>query len=562
MKLRTSLTLGASLLAGAAMVSAASAATPDGKTIYPYKINAAIPANPFHPVGHVGPHQAPYVAPKNASSGTWTDVGNLPFKHGPWGEMLMTDGTVLILDYCTTPAQWYKLTPDASGNYTDGTWSTIATMPAGYAPLFFSQQVLPATGDVIINGGEYNASGNSCGGGVWTNKGALYNYTSNTWQSVTAPSGWNSIGDSESIILPDGDYLLADCCFFGTGEQVIGTITSTKKSTTVSWAKPTDTWSCNGGACMDEEGFTSLPNGDVFLVDVWNHGSHSDEYWIYDTSTAAWSEEGNTPDYLSSTSTYELGPAPLTPQYGSQGTILQYSANPSSGVNDIYNVATNTWTSGPVMKVGSTIYDVADGPSAVLPDGNVLVQASPGTFESPSGFWEWNISSSGTVTATQVNSPTTADDTSSFEGNLLILPTGQAMWDNSQVSPNEVAVYTPQGSPQSNWLPVISSVETKLKNNGKKAYAISGTNFNGWDLGGYYGDDAQQATNWPIIRITNNQSGDVCYGRSYNFSTMGVWTTGTTNADFTVPKTCEKGASSLQVVVNGIASAGVSVTVK
>jgi hypothetical protein len=95
---------------------------------------------------------------------------------------------------------------------------------------------------------------------------------------------------------------------------------------------------------------------------------------------------------------------------------------------------------------------------------------------------------------------------------------------------------------------------------GSTANAISGTNFNGWDLGGYYGDDAQQATNWPIVKITNNSTGDVCYGHSYGFSTMGVWTTGTTNASFDVPSSCEKGASSLQVVVNGIASKGVSVT--
>jgi len=41
---------------------------------------------------------------------------------------------------------------------------------------------------------------------------------------------------------------------------------------------------------------------------------------------------------------------------------------------------------------------------------------------------------------------------------------------------------------------------------------------------------------------------------------MGVWTTGTTNAEFDIPKRCETGASTLQVIVNGIASAGVSVT--
>ena len=62
------------------------------------------------------------------------------------------------------------------------------------------------------------------------------------------------------------------------------------------------------------------------------------------------------------------------------------------------------------------------------------------------------------------------------------------------------------------------------------------------------------------MRFKNNTTGDVCFARSYNFSTMGVWTSGTTNAVFDIPSSCEKGASTLQVVVNGIASAGTAVT--
>jgi hypothetical protein len=106
---------------------------------------------------------------------------------------------------------------------------------------------------------------------------------------------------------------------------------------------------------------------------------------------------------------------------------------------------------------------------------------------------------------------------------------------------------------------VVSSVSSTLSL-GSKGNAISGKNFNGFDLGGTYGDNAQSATNFPIVRITNNTTGDVCFGRSYNFSTMGVWTSGTTNAVFDLPKSCETGASALQVVVNGIASTGTAVT--
>jgi hypothetical protein len=411
---------GVSLLALALAIASIASAAGAHAVYYPYKMGTG-PIDPNTPLIHVGPHQVPYVAPPGAKSGTWTDVPNLPFTKVPWGEMLMTDGTVIIEDYCTSPAQWYKLAPDSKGRYTDGTWSAIAPMPSGYSPLFFAQQVLPS-GNVIVNGGQYNDCKLN-----FSDKGALYDYRSNSWTSVSPPSGWSEIGGAESIILPDGTYMLASCCFFEIGEQALASISGTNVTWTTS-----QTWDCYNpeGACMSGEGFTPLPGGDVLLVDVFDHTSTSDEVRIYDTLAGTWSEAGNTADYLSSESDFDIGPAPLTPQFGSQGTIIQFTANTTLGVNDVYSVANGTWSSGPVMKVGSTIYDCAQASAVTLPDGNILVQASPGTYESPSAFWEWNISSTGAVTATQVNSTNTADDTFSAESNLLMLPTGQVLWDN------------------------------------------------------------------------------------------------------------------------------------
>jgi hypothetical protein len=540
MKIKNCLTAGVSVLAVAAVAALATDASAH-QIVYPYKHGAKSVA-PSQQLTHVGPWAAPFIAPKKSKSGTWTDVsGSLPFTAGPWGEMLMTDGTVIVLDYCTSPAQWYKLTPDKKGQYTSGTWSKIATMPSGYSPLFYAQQVL-TDGRVIINGGEYNACA-----GDWTNKGALYDPQKNSWSSVTAPSGWSTIGDAESVILPNGTYMLANCCDRTTGHAALATISGTSVTWTIQ-----PTISCpSGDPCNDEQGFSSLPGGDLLMVDVWNTGTNFDDYWLYSPSAGTWSLGGKTPNFLTN-SGFELGATPLTPAAGKSGTVLQFGADTS---NDVYDVASNTWTTGPSFGGG---YDQADAPAATLPDGNILAQASPGEFNSPSHFWEASISKKGKVKLTQVSDPKQAPNTSSFESNLLLLPTGQVLWDNSQATP-EVAVYTPKGKVNKKWLPVVSSVSSSLTV-GSTANAISGTNFNGWDLGGYYGDDAQQATNFPIVKITNNSTGDVCYGHSYGFSTMGVWTTGTTNASFDVPSSCEKGASSLQVVVNGIASKGVSVT--
>jgi hypothetical protein len=355
--------------------------------------------------------------------------------------------------------------------------------------------------------------------------------------------------------------MLEDCCKFGTGQQVLATVSGT----TVSWATPTNTWKCNNvngqsAPCMDEEGLTSLPNGDVFLVDVWDYTSTSDEYWIYDTSTGAWAQPGSTPDRLSDASHFELGAGVLTPLGSKQGTIIQLTANTATQTapSDIYNVATGKWTTGPITKVGNTTYVMADAPAAVLPDGNVLAEAGPGYASSPAHFWEFATTKKGVVTATQVNDNKTVGSSSDFTGNMTVAPTGQVLWTNSQSS-TEVALYTPKGKAKAAWDPVVSSVSNSLSV-GSTGNAISGTNFNGFDLGGYYGDDGQAASNFPLVRITNNSTGDVCFGRSYNFSTFGVWTSGTTNAVFDLPASCETGASKLQVIVNGIASAAVAVT--
>jgi hypothetical protein len=529
------LAIGASTFA--AVVSVAGNATAR-QIYYPYRMGTAR-IDPATPLKHIGPGDAPYSAPGKTTSGTWIDVATaLPFTKGPWGPLLLTDGTVIIEDFCTSPTQWYKLAPDKKGNYAKGSWSKIATMPSGYSPLFFAQQVLP-DGRVIINGGEYN----NCNAD-WTNNGALYDPVADSWTPVSPPSGWGTIGDAQSIILPNGTYMLANCCD-SPGYQALASIVGT----TVTWTiqKSYDT--------NDEQGYTPLPDGNVLMVDAKNYGADYNDYEIYDTTAGSWSLAGKTADFMGN----EFGAAPLTPQGPPGGSIIQFSGNANPGVNDIYSVAKGKWKSGPVMTYQGTTYVCDDGPAATLPDGNILVQASPGPFDTPSHFWEFKTSAKGIAKATQVDDPNEAGATSSFEGNLLVLPTGEVLWDNSQTTPNEVALYKPKGRPNSAWLPVVANVSSTLKV-GSTGNAISGTNFNGYDLGGAYGDDAQAATNFPLVRITNNGTGDVCFARSYGFSTMGVWTTGTTNAEFDIPTPCETGASTLQVIANGIASTGVSVT--
>jgi hypothetical protein len=110
----------------------------------------------------------------------------------------LTDGTVLCQG--NSESDWYKLSPDITGSYINGSWTRMANLPAGYVPDAFASAVL-ADGRVVITGGEY-LNGNF----TLTNLGAIYDPRVNTWTSLPAPKGWQYIGDSPSIVLPNGTY--------------------------------------------------------------------------------------------------------------------------------------------------------------------------------------------------------------------------------------------------------------------------------------------------------------------------------------------------------------------
>ena len=112
----------------------------------------------------------------------------------------MTDGTVMVFDSCSSTI--FRLTPDKSGNYLTGKWSSVPSLPANYAPLYFASAILP-DGKLIMNGGEYQA----CVGQEQTN-GAIYDPIANSWTSVTPPTGWSRLGDGQSAVLPNGTYML------------------------------------------------------------------------------------------------------------------------------------------------------------------------------------------------------------------------------------------------------------------------------------------------------------------------------------------------------------------
>ncbi len=248
------------------------------------------------------------------------------------------------------------------------------------------------------------------------------------------------------------------------------------------------------------------------------------------------------------------------------GTVF---AAGGTGFNDVYNVGAGTWASGPSFPTISdfdacvspgTIEQLAmaDAPAALLPDGNVLLAASPIDANcgwiTPTEYFEFDGTN-----LTRVNAPATASELPSFVERLLVLPTGQIL--RTDDSSTDIEIYTPSGSPNAAWAPTIATFPSTISPGGTNN-PISGTQFNGLSQAVSYGDDYQGATNYPLVRITNNGTGHVFYARTHNHSTMAVATgNATVSTEFDVPGGIELGASTLVVVANGIESASVDVTV-
>ncbi len=435
----------------------------------------------------------------------------------------LTDGTVLAQGYGET--DWYRLTPDNTGSYVNGTWTKMASLPSGYSPLYFASAVL-ADGRVAILGGEYNFDQFA-----FTNLGAIYDPLANTWASLGHPKGWSFIGDSPAIVLPGGQWLV--------GEKMKKDL-AFLDPTTLKWTALPYLGKNDENA---EEGWTLMPDGSVLTYDVKSFPQSE----RYVPSKGKWRSLGSTgvtlrgPQNCCGCIPYgnkgkcylppgEVGPGILRPD----GTVFATGAIPDGETRAHTAVwsPNGAWTAGPDFPNGDA---AGDAFASLLPDGNVLVEANSGKLYEFDGT---NL---------------TAEPFNAGYNPLMVLPTGEILIGGFEV-------YRPKGTYQAAWAPTITSCPASVTRGA--TYQIAGTQFNGLSQANAFGDESETQTNYPLVRITNTASGHVFYARTHDHSTMGVATgNATVSTNFDVPAGMETGASSLVVVANGIASAPVSVTV-
>ena len=527
------------------------------------KLSAAAPAAKSSTASPWQPVISPPPFPPNECNG----FGAFP---GGGNPLLLTDGSVIIQD--AGCPDWVRLTPDSSGSYANGTWTVIASLPAGYSPLYHSSAVLP-DGRVIIMGGEYNYYGGLYFVPIWTAEGAIYDPRTNVWTSVAPPPFFEvqpttlpppfsitiyaqTIGDAQSIVLPNGVYMQADCC---TKQQAL------LDAKTLTWI-PTGTGKYD---INDEEGWNLLPNGEVLTVDAYvpvgfpyiPNGTNSE---LYNYRTGTWHSAGSTIVQLwdSGLTCGELSAAPPTPTFEvgpavlrADGTVFATGSNTcagESGSTAIYDSYSGVWRPGPVFPEidGVTDINVADGPASWEPNDKVLVQASPEYGSPPSFFFEWDGKH-----LNQVPGPPNAPFEGSYVGDMLLLPTGQILFTDDIST--DIELYTPTVTAedrqfQQTIAPAIIRAPLEVTPGG--SYQIEGFLLNGMTQGAAYGDDVQAATNYPLVRITNLRTSHVFYSRTHDHSSMAVASYLPVSTHFDVPADQETGPSLLEVVANGVAS--------
>lgn len=471
--------------------------------------------------------------------------------------LLLTDGSVMMQSNADAGV-FYRLRPDLNGNYASGTWTRTASPPLGYAPYAGAHAVL-ADGRVLFVGGEYNQNQYAIpfAPTALTNMSAVYDPVANTWTMIAPPAGVDYIGDPPAAVLPDGSFV------FGTK---LGREMYRLDPVSLTWSPLPATGKADNFA---EEGFTLLPNGQLFTIDVGN-GLHAEHY---DPVAGTWYSDGNVPASLTSPTGYPAGitygPAPvqvvggISYGPGPRGTYMPPGEiGPAILMNDgrvfatgssiagvsahtaIYQpglVTANpgTFVAGPDFRQGDNADDAS---AALLVNGHVLVAATSGRF------YEFD----GSAMPVSAALPGNGGNTLYF---ILPLPNGQAL-----VTGGATQVYTPSGAPNAAWAPTITSVPASLVRG--TSHAISGTQFNGRSQAASVGDELTASTNYPLVRLTSTGTGHVFYARTHGHSTMAVATgSAIVSTNFDVPATAEAGAATLVVVANGIASQAVAVTI-
>ena len=489
--------------------------------------------------------------------------------------LLLTNGNLLV--HNAYGQEWLLFQPDPNNGYAGGSWGAVSQMsvPRG----FFASGVLN-DGRVFAVGGEVSG-----GGSGDISSGDIYDPATNAW---TAMQGTNT---PPAYIQGD-----ASACVLTDGRVIFGAIFTNQ---TAVWDPVNGSWTAAGtafgtqanskfGNC-NEETWTLLADGSVMAVNTkaplaggpngLNNSPTSAERYI--PSLDLWQQTNALPDVLALTTAtdtstnpptpaaaYEIGPAIFLPS----GKLLAFGA---TGHTAIYDPATGNWTAGQDFPADpgdpannnyvlspTGLLTQSDAPTCLQPNGRVITVA--GTlyrilqsgqelmFSKNSQYFEYDPVANALVKL-PLQPPGNTNSVDTWTTRFLLLPTGQILLSSQQ---GQVYIYAPdpaEGGFQAAWQPTIVSFPDTLVIG--HSYLLTGTLLTGLSQANSYGDDAQMATNYPIVQITDTVGGAVYYLQTQDFSSLGIAVQGNQTCSVAVPSTTPPGSYSLVVIANGIPSA-------
>jgi hypothetical protein len=442
--------------------------------------------------------------------GTWAPLVN-PAPETLGTCLLLSDGTVMCNGLLNNT--WYRLTPDTTGSYVNGTWTQLAS--SFDSRLYFVTYVL-RDGRVFVAGGEYGTGGD---------KAEVYQPIDNTWTRLPDPG--ITISDGAAEVLPNGNVLV-NPVYAGLGTLIFDIVANT-------WLSGPNLLGNN-----NESTWVKLPDTSILTIDI---NSTNSERYI--PSLNQWIPDSPLPEIIWTVSAGEIGAGFLLPNrkaffLGGNGRTAIYT--PSG------NTSPGTWTVGAVIPDN---HGANDAPAAMMANGRILCAfgSTVDIFASPTFFYEYDYV---TNTFTPVSSPTGGPsyDMPPFIETMLDLPDGSVLFRGAT---NQAYVYTPAGKQLEGLAKTVIQTVTQ---NPDGSYHVTGTRFNGVSAGAGYGDDVQMNTNFPIARLTD-QDGNVYYARTYNWSSTGLQTgNNKVSTEMTLPVGLPAGKYKLFIIANGISSKG------
>jgi Kelch motif len=468
---------------------------------------------------------------------TWTSLANLaPDLAGTM--LLLTDGAVVAQGY-TPASRWMKLTPDSTGSYVNGTWSSIASMST--PRLYFASHVLP-NGKVWVLGGEYTGNPLSA---RWTNTGEIYDPIANVWSPI-AHHPDAIFGDDPSMLLNDGRILAG---------SILSRNTFLYDLATNSWSSAIAKFYNDQS---DEETWGKLPGGRVLTYDLFKSIATGGGYAeLYDSLSNAWSPisasdgtaNGSIPQLSSVALGFELGPM-LRLQ---DSRLLAIGATQHTA---LYTPSTNTWAAGPdiigTLNGNAAFFGSDDAAAAIVPTGHVIFAADAGpalgVFRPPTQLFDFDPDTN-SISPISPAFPAQAvlNQAPAFITRMLVLPTGELLFSDSS---RQLWVYTPSGSAPNRLRPRIEGISY----DGGGVFTLSGQQLNGQSAGSSYGDDAESDENYPVVWLTG-KDGSVAFGRTTHWTTTDV-STGVLrqSVKFTLPAGLTPGVYQITVSGAGIKS--------